>query len=279
MSEHYQKLQRYYLDQPNEISLETIALCNAACTFCPYPTLERKGEKMTDQLIDKVITEMATFTTPFMFSPFKVNEPLLDKRLFDICERVASETVAQIRIFTNGAALTKKKIERIAGLQKIRHLWVSLNEHRPKQYKRLMNMDFNHTARRLDTLHEIVLAGRFPHDVVLSTVGFPNEPFRKYCFERWPQFECYAIQKSGWLGYTDPQVDVVPDTPCSRWFELSIMSSGVVSLCCMDGEGQFPIGDLNEQTLLEVYNSPGWRERRLQLSSRREHIACETCTY
>ena len=279
MSEYHDKLQQHYLDQPNEISLETIALCNAACTFCPYPTITRKGEKMSDKLIDKTIREMAEFKIPFMFSPFKVNEPLLDRRLFDICDRVADETLAAIRIFTNGAALTHKKIERIAGLKKIRHLWISLNEHRPRQYKKLMDMDFDKTARRLDLLHDICLAGDFPHEVVLSTVGSPNEPFREYCWDRWPEFACYAIQKSGWLGYTDPQVDVIPDEPCSRWFELSITSSGVVSLCCMDGEAQFPIGDINKQTLLEVYNAPAWRERRENLLSRREVDVCKTCTY
>ncbi len=279
MSEHHENLYKHYLDQPNEISLETIALCNAACTFCPYPTITRKGEKMSDALIDKVISEMGEFRTPFMFSPFKVNEPLLDKRLFDICKRVADETLAAIRIFTNGAALTKKNIGKIADLYKIRHLWVSLNEHRPKEYQALMDMPFERTARNLDNLHDAVGLGDFPHQVVLSTVGWPNEPFREYCYERWPIFECYAIQKSGWLGYTDPQIDVIPDEPCSRWFELSIISSGVVSLCCMDGEAQFPIGDINKQTLLEVYNAPAWRERREKLLSRREVDVCKTCTY
>jgi MoaA/NifB/PqqE/SkfB family radical SAM enzyme len=30
-----------YLDFPVHVHLETNALCNAACNFCPYPTLER----------------------------------------------------------------------------------------------------------------------------------------------------------------------------------------------------------------------------------------------
>lgn len=264
-----------YLDQPAEISLETMSLCNAACTFCPYPTLDRKGEKMPDELIDRLIGEMGEFEIPFFFSPFKVNEPLLDNRLHDICKRVTDTTKANLRIFTNGAPLTQKKIDQIASLDRVYHLWVSLNDFRPKKYEELMGIPFKRTAERLDNLHE----QDFPHPVVLSTVGFPNEPFRRYCFDRWPNFESVAIQRSSWLGYTHSQVEEVPDTPCSRWFELSIMSSGVTSLCCMDGEGQFPIGDLREQTLLEVYNSPHWRERREGLLSRREVDVCKTCTY
>lgn len=277
MNEHYQSLHQHYLDQPNEVSFETLSRCNAACSFCPYPTLERKGERMSDELINKIIREMSGFEVPFMVSPFKVNEPLLDKRFYDICWRIIHETIAMIRIFTNGAPLTESHIYEINGMpaHRVRHLWVSLNEHRPDEYKKLMGIDLDKTARKLDMLHEIGCT----HDVVLSTVGWPNEPFREYCFERWPDFECYAIQKSGWLGYTDPQVDVVPNTPCSRWFELSIISSGVVSMCCMDGEAEFPIGDLNKQTLLEVYNAPGWRDRRERLLSRHEVDVCKTCTY
>ena len=69
----------YYLDQPKEVSLETWAQCNAACTFCPYPTMDRIGDKMPDELIDRLVGEMSEFKYPFYFSPFKVNEPLRQK--------------------------------------------------------------------------------------------------------------------------------------------------------------------------------------------------------
>lgn len=271
----FENLHYHFMEQPNEVSLETFAFCNAACTFCPYPVLERKGDKMPTELIDKVIAEMATFRKPFFFSPFKVNEPLLDKRLQGICERVIKLTKGIIRIFTNGAPLTQKHIDWIADLKRVEHLWISLNSHIPEKYEELMALPFEKTAMRLDNLHE----QEFPHKVVLSTVGHPNEPFRQYCYDRWPRFESVAIQRSEWLGYTDSQVGTVPETPCSRWFELSIMSSGVVSLCCMDGEGQFPIGDINTQTLLEVYNNPDWKQRRQELLSRKNYSVCETCTY
>ena len=264
-----------YRDQPNEVALETMALCNAACTFCPYPSMERKGDKMPDELIDRVIRQLAEFTKPFFFSPFKVNEPLLDKRLIDICRRVEAETIARIRIFSNGAPLTQKKIDEIASLERVTHLWISLNSTDPVQYEELMSIPFERTAARLDNLH----SQDFPHTVVLSKVGWPDEDFRRYCFKRWPKFESVTTKRCEWLGYTWPQDTTIPDTPCPRWWELSIMASGVVSLCCQDAEGHFPIGDIREQTLLEVYNSPEWRERRLKYRSRKGLPVCETCTY
>jgi len=265
-----------YNEQPHEVAIETLAMCNARCTFCPYPTLERIGTKMPDELIERLIDEMATFQQPFFFSPFKVNEPLLDKRLIPICERFNEKAPGGLlRLFTNGAALTDDNISDVASLDNVIHLWVSLNSHKPDEYEALMGMPFDRTAKRLDRLH----SRPFPHPVVLSCVGYPNEDFRRYCHERWPDFQSVAIQKSAWLGYTDSQAEEVPDTACSRWWELSVMSTGVVSLCCMDGEGKCAIGDVNKQTLLEVYNAPQWKAHRMLATRRGGMAPCSTCTY
>jgi len=264
-----------YLDQPHEVSLETLSLCNAACTFCPYPTLERLGEKMPDDLIESVIEQMAGFKHPFFFSPFKVNEPLLDKRLYDICRAALANPHCLLRIFTNGAPLTQRHIDRIAELERVYHLWVSLNETDPDKYKALMNIDFDITAKRLDNLHE----QDFPHPVVLSTVGSPNLDFQWYCNQRWPKFQAVCIERSGWLGYTDPQKDEIPDAPCSRWWELSITATGVASLCCMHSgaDPQWNVGDIRKETLLEIYAR--LRDRRLGLESRHNYAPCDQCTY
>jgi MoaA/NifB/PqqE/SkfB family radical SAM enzyme len=259
------------------VSLETLALCNAACTFCPYPTLERQGTRLSDDLIHRLIDEMAEWKLQFYFSPFKVNEPLLDSRLIPICREVNNLVpLARIRIFSNGQALTPAKIEGIAELDNVEHLWISLNSHIKEEYEALMALDFDKTVKRLDHLHSL----DFPHAVVLSAVGFPNEPFRRYCFDRWPKFQSLAIKRDAWIDYTNPQRDEVPDEPCWRWFELSITATGVVSMCCMDGTAKYAIGDVNKQTMLEIYNAPLWRERREKMLSRKQvGDPCSRCTY
>jgi len=235
--------------------------------------MERIGDKMDDEMIERLVTEMEGFEHPFYFSPFKVNEPLLDKRTIPLCWEVVNRTKGIIRFFTNGSALTKQNIAGLAELPagRVAHLWVSLNEYRPKEYRELMNLDFENTAEKLDYLHE----SSFPHPVMLSTVGFPNERFRFYCYQRWPEFESMAIQQSGWLGQIEDNGAPVPDRACSRWWELSIMASGKVSLCCMDSEGRYAIGDLNEQTLLEVYKA----NKSARINQKRDFHPCNTCNY
>jgi MoaA/NifB/PqqE/SkfB family radical SAM enzyme len=215
-------------------------------------------------------------------SPFKLSDPLLDNRLLPLCERInaASDKIV-LRIFTNGSALTPAKVAGIAKLKRLSYLWISLNEHRPEEYEKLMGLKFERTARNLDYLHE----QDFPHQVMLSTVGYPNEPFRRYCFDRWPKFQSMAIKKDAWIDFTDAQSPQVPDAPCSRWFELSITSSGRAVTCCMDDgeDDRYVIGDVRESTLYEIYNSPRWRDRREQLVSRKtldpETSPCARCSY
>lgn len=276
-----EEMQKSFMEYPIEVSLETFALCNARCTFCPYPTIERKGEKMPDALLNKLVDEMISWRKPMYFSPFKLNEPLLDKRLLPLLERVERESdCIGIRLFTNGSTLTPDNIEAIAKLQRVVTLWVSLNSHVPEEYERVMGLKFEQTAKKLDYLH----AYDFPHPVMLSCVGYPNEDFRRYCFDRWPSFQSMAIKKDSWLGFTDPQFPNIPDTGCSRWFELSVMATGKVAHCCMhDGSDErYNIGDLNTSTMYEVYNAPRWKERREGLVSRKsldESSPCARCSY
>jgi MoaA/NifB/PqqE/SkfB family radical SAM enzyme len=274
-------MQSAFMDYPMEVSVETMAMCNARCTFCPYPTLDRKGEKMPDELLDRLVDEMISWDREMYFSPFKLNEPMLDKRTLPLCKRVneQSEKIV-LRIFTNGSTLTPENIDSIAKLDRVAQLWVSLNSHIPEEYERVMGLKFEQTAKKLDYLHE----QDFPHSVMLSTVGYPNEDFRYYCFERWPKFESMAIKKDAWLGFTDAQFPNVPDTACSRWFELSVTARGTVSHCCMD-DGQnekYSIGDVRFNTLYDIYNAPRWRERREALVSRRtldNNSPCARCSY
>ena len=275
-------MQSMFMDYPMEVSIETQALCNARCTFCPYPTIERKGERMSDELLNKLADELISWNRDVYFSPFKLSEPLLDKRVIPLCERINRESDhVVLRFFSNGSALTPANIEKLANLKRLSYLWVSLNEYRPVEYEALMGLSFERVTKNLDYLHSVE---NFPHQVMLSCVGHPNEEFRRYCFDRWPRFSSMAIKKDSWLGFTDAQVLEVPDTPCSRWFELSITSSGNAVTCCMDSgdNPKYYIGNVNEQSLYEIYNAPRWKDRRTSLASRKTHgedSPCSGCTY
>jgi len=272
-----------YLNQHYEISVETLALCNAACTFCPYPSLERKGVELPDKLLTSILLQIKEWKHPFYFSPFKVNEPLLDRRVIPMLQEI-NEYIprAVIRLFTNGTTLTNKVIQSIADLHAIAHLWISLNSVTVDEYCDLMKLDFLKTANKLDLLHSFVMAKKFKHTVILSRVVQSNEAdaeFVRYCRIRWPRFGIQMIKKDGWLGYTEPQMTKVPQIPCARWWELSIMATGKAALCCMDGAGEYVVGDISKSSLLDIYNSDPLLKMRTGLLERSGVSPCNRCTY
>src|SRR5271167_4443670 len=127
-----------YLDFPAHVHLETNALCNAACNFCPYPTLERKGTKMPVELITKIIEDLRDIpqTLPFHLSPFKVNEPFLDTRLFSILAQINERLPnASLTLTTNASPITAKQLARLAGVRNLSYLWISMNDHRQAEYE------------------------------------------------------------------------------------------------------------------------------------------------
>jgi hypothetical protein len=291
---HLEKYQQYvlkmkrtpYMNWPAHVHLETYALCNAACSFCPYPALLRQGEKMPDELIEKIINDLADIPRklPFQLSPFKVNEPFLDKRLFDILHTINDKLPnANITLTTNASPLTPETLRRVLQVKNIGYLWISFNDHRPDEYEKVMKLPYRRTIKRLDALHARKAAGDIPFPVVLSRVGDNSAVDKEFC--RWvashyPKFDISIFQRGGWIGQVDMDMNLdVPQVGCSRWFDLSITATGVVAHCCMDGQAAYPIGDTRKQHVLEIYNAPAYRALREKLVTRQEATPCNKCSF
>lgn len=276
-----------YMEFPAHVHMETMSLCTAACNFCPYPTLDRIGNKMSDALIRKIITELKEIPTelPFQLSPFKVNEPFLDTRLFDILQTINTELPnAHLTLTSNASPLTAKNLARLSQVEMLSYLWISFNDHREQAYEETMQLPYKRTIERLDMIHDAVANGKLMTRVILSRVG-DNSPvdqqFRDWVKARYPLFESTVFQRGGWIGQVkDLKLNVgVPNVGCERWFDLSITSTGKVAHCCMDGKAEWSIGDVNTQHVLEVYNTPLYKEVRQFALTRMDAEPCNNCTF
>lgn len=275
-----------YLDYPLEVHIETLATCNAACSYCPYPKLERKGAEMSGALFEKIVGDLEGIPKDLNFSvaPFKVNEPLLDKRIWTMCAYINQRLPnARLRLFSNGSTLNDTNIGRLARIRNLQHLWISLNEHEAGAYRELMHLPLAKTLERLDRLHDAVAAGDFPHPVIVSRVCDRTQrdhEFAAFVQQNYPRFSLAMMPYATWAGQVDDRDDTpVPPTGCARWFELSIMATGKVALCCMDGEGKHIIGDASTENVLDIYNKPEYRKLRDAAPTRLEAGApCSGCS-
>jgi sulfatase maturation enzyme AslB (radical SAM superfamily) len=277
-----------YMDFPNFVHIETLALCNAACEFCPYPAMTRRGTRMPDELIRKVLRDLGDGPKDlkFLIAPYKVSEPFLEPRLFDIMTWIADGLPnARLALITNGSPLTERKIERLARFRNIAYLSVSLNFDNADEYETVMRIPFARTLKRLDALHERYRAGEIPFPVRVARVACGRDAdwkFVDFVRQRYPLFKTRVAPRNDWIGEViTPGANArVPDAPCHRWFDMSIVATGEVAMCCMDGEARYSKGNVARQHVLELYNQPHLRRLRENLISRRAAPApCSRCTY
>ena len=274
-----------HMHYPAHVHLETLAHCNAACNFCPYPSLTRKGARMSDELIQKVINDLCDIPAdvPFMISPLKVSEPFLEKRLFQVMAWINERLPqANIMLTSNASPITESKLESLRQVKRIDSLWISFNDHRPDAYEATMKLPYARTIERLNLLHEWKSQNRLPFRIVLSRVGDRtpiDREFGAWARQYYPAFESEVMTRGGWLGQTDIDVGEVPNVGCVRWFDISITATGQVAHCCMDGQAEWPIGDVNEQHVLEIYNAPEYRRLRERTVSRLHVEPCNSCTF
>jgi hypothetical protein len=275
-----------FMDFPKTLTIETFAKCNAACTFCPYPTLDRQGTLMPDDLFDKILADLAAIPAeiPFSIAPFKVNEPFLDKRMFDLCRRINERLPnASIQIFSNGSTLTTANLKKLAEIQRLEFLWISLNHHDKAAYEALMGLRFDQTLARMQDVWRAKDEGWLKPPVKVSRVAdgsADDAAFEAFVTSRFPGFQPMLVGREDWVGQVEVTRHRSPKPQgCTRWYELSIMATGEVALCCMDGKGEHVVGDVRTQSVLEIYNSPAYRALR---ETARTRLAapdpCRDCT-
>ena len=179
--------------------------------------------------------------------------------------------------------LTEQKLADISAIKNIGYLWISVNEHDAEQYESVMGLPWARTAQRLSMIHQAASEGSLPFRVVMSRVGdgtFEDTRYLQWVAKEYPHFQAFVFPRGGWLGRVNAgTLPDAPDIPCVRWFDISITATGVVAHCCMDGHADYPIGNVNDQSVLEIYNAPEYRALRETARSRRDHSPCDSCTF
>jgi hypothetical protein len=271
-----------WMETPFLVSIETFMKCNAACEFCPYPTSDRHGQVLEEELVYRIIDQIAASSgeLPIQFSFCRVNEPFLDKRLPDFMAHVKnSMRAAKINHFSNGTTLTDKIVNSVIDLGNTEYFRISFNDHRPTNYYQTMKLDFERTYKKVRRLHDRRAAGEFDFTVFMGRVGDGTSAdleFIEWSKREFPLFIPSVFPRFDWMGRTFAIPFETPTTRCSQWFQLNFLANGKEAFCCIDDSGRFGTGDIRTQTALEIYNSEPRRRARLA-RSRKDVSICANC--
>lgn len=268
------------IEYPLGLHIETTGRCNSCCSFCPHERSTRKNSNMSSELFEKILTEAKGIPHPFCLSPFKLGEPMLDplfsKRLLRIHEELPRAT---LEIHTNLNYLPADFIPALKVVKNLSHVWVSLNQRTPENYLAETGLRLDKTLANIETL----LAANVPHKIVIGRVANYDAEDRswfEWAKKKFTAATCVVMYRGNWCDNIDakPMAPKAKTTgPCPRTYELSICCDGKVALCCMDGLCEYPLGDMNTQTMLEIYNSP--KAKLMRTAQARFMKPCNTCTF
>jgi len=290
---------------PAVLQVQTINRCNGKCGMCPYPyTVHLQPRQvMDDALYTKIVNECAAEDDFCELVPMTQNEPLLDPKLEDrIAEfKRRAKPHQTVEIVTNGTALTPARFEKLiqSGLDTIT---VSLSAFTQATYEKLIEgLSWTQVINNLEAIASSPLLGRI--NVFLRYVrqkGNEAEfgPFKKYWTRRGINVADYEInnrsgslndyeQKKPFKSFLFKRIRksmgrTLLKGACPHAFGIMhILKNGDVPLCANDWHNRHILGNVREQSIREIYNSPQMnRFRELMEQGRFDEIeACRDCSF
>ena len=281
-----------FRDYPRMVAIETVARCNASCTFCPHQELARHNTAMSDQLFAKIVDDLRAIPPGhrFIILPNGVSEPFMDRQIFARLSAINDALPqAAIAFYTNLNVLPRQFFTDIRRVKNLECVNVSFNSADKAEYERVMKIDFDRTVAHLRQLMALNReSGLWRQPLRLSRVAdgsAADESFPRRCGELFADFTAgtdyvaFCKRRTNWLGRVAVEQTPIPYAlPCSAWVDINVMADGVVPHCCMDAEGRHAIGDVRTTPLLDIYNQPAFRNLRLNATSREGVFPCNTCS-
>lgn len=263
------------MNYPQVVQIETTAACNAHCGFCPHSSMKRAG-RMSDELVAKLLDEIGAWAVkPVAVCPFLTNEPFADTRIFDISSRireVAPDTM--LTFFTNASLLNAARREAILAIPGPTNFFCSLHHYTPEAYKAELGLDFHRTVDNIKAL--CAEAPRPVHVLRVMDGTAADQRFLNWVRDNIPHAIPMLAHRWNWKGdIAAVSADLHGDIICPRATSITVLYDGRVSLCCMDQNADYQLGDVNRQTLLEVYNNE--RHTHFFITPKSHKAPCKTC--
>lgn len=287
--------------RPIGLSVEGISVCNSRCVFCAYPKLRRGRTVLDMALFARLAADHAALGGGFLgFSPFMA-DPLLDPHLWDRLDLLEKNHPATTpHLFTNAIAmetLDDAKVDRLLAVMD--HIDVSLGGLERERYRRMFGVDrFPQVWRSLERLarRKRETGSSCQLQAHLRTFDkkaeLESEAFRVLT-QDWG-FACTDVIDSfaNWGGLVT-QADM-PDgatvrgdndrlrpEPCLiPMIYMTVLPDGQVLACgCMDAKEPIRVGDLNRQSLAEIWHGPARREFLDSFAREAYHSVCRCCSF
>lgn len=205
-----------------------------------------KGE-MSDDLFYKIVEEGKKIRHSY-FVPFLNGEPFIFSRIYRWLDYL-QERRARTHIFTNAEFVD---VDRVTGYNNISVLCVSLNAATKETYDKVVRGPrFETVVKNTERMIEKAQCPMYVSMVVVEQNKHEVDLFR----EKWGRHAIFGEFKNWGGKIHDPEERDGERVPCwTVLHTLNILWDGRVVPCCLDYDGEVITGDVNEQSLLEVWD-------------------------
>jgi len=230
------------------IQFESSTACNAKCIFCPLYDMTRTKGFMSDDLFHKIIKEGKEMKAR-VFLPFLNGEPFLFPKIWEWFDYMEREEV-KVALYTNAERLD---VDRLIKYSNIELVNCSFNGATKETYDKVMRgPDFEKTKKNIENLIK-----KASFKVTVSFVRVEENVHEIELFKKMWGKNAICNPFINWAGVKHSSLEKKGNKkPCKHLLNhLTILWDGRVALCCMDHEGRVILGDINKQSLSEVWNS------------------------
>jgi len=266
-----------------KIYIEITNICNLHCKFCPETS--RKKEFMTADNFEEIIKKIHNHTT-LVYLHVK-GEPLLHNKLEYIL-KILEKYNLKANITTNGT-LIKDKIDVLKSSKAVRQINFSIhsitqNEIENEKYlkdifecvEELKDIIISYRLWNLQTIEE--------NEINAAIIKTIEEHYNiKDLKQKLTENDFIKLKENIFINqdieFTWPDVTKDPIIESGRCLalkeQIAILVDGTVVPCCLDNNGDIPLGNIFEEELEEMLQKP--KAIEIKKNFEKSIITCKLC--
>ena len=220
--------------------------------------MTRPQGAMSDEMFHKIIKEGKDMGVR-RFIPFLNGEPFMSPKIFEWLDYMEKEGVSTC-IFTNAGLLDKEKIDRLVKYKNIEYINCSFNAASKETYDKIVRgPDFDKTRENIE-----YLIGKAPFKVKVGMTVIKENAHEQELFKQMWGRRAKFGEFINWAGRRHNPIEKTGQKiPCCYLLsKMNILWDGRVCLCCYDYDGRVIFGDMNKESLAEIWKNMGDVRRR-----------------
>ena len=244
--------------------IEPTNTCNLRCTFCFVTDgMTRDGGFMDFNIFKKIINDCTDLEHLCMHN---WGEPLLHKDIFRMIEYAKNKGVNYVVMNTNGTLLTDKMINRIVN-SKLDIIRFSIDGS-AETFKRVRGVELENIEKNIKKL-KIIKEKKKPELKmgVVFTVEEDTEGDAEEYINHWEKIVDHVRLQPKLI--TSPRTEVCPEPFGKDYGKLVVLWDGRVIPCCVDYNANLMIGNIQNDTIPNL-----WKSEKLNIL-REQHLKGE----